>query len=101
LLIAVGLALAGGAALLAGPWLTGLDPTSHVYPAIVWILAIWTAAHVGLGLIMQLYCVTRRAAGRMDARHDIDITNVALYWHFVAITVAVTVVVITGFPLAA
>jgi cytochrome c oxidase subunit I+III len=37
----------------------------------------------------------------MDARHDIDITNVALYWHFVALTVAVTVVVITGFPLAA
>ena len=39
---AVVLAVAGAAALLAGPWLTGLDPTTHVYPAIVWVLVIWT-----------------------------------------------------------
>ena len=51
-----------------------------------------------VGLIMQLYCVARRLAGRMTARHDIDITNVALYWHFVAFTVVITVAVIAGFP---
>ena len=39
------LALAGGGALLAGPWLTGLDPAAHVYAAIVWMLVIWTALH--------------------------------------------------------
>ena len=50
---------------------------------------------------MQLYCVARRLAGRMTARYDIDITNVALYWHFTAITVVVTVAVIAGFPLVA
>ena len=101
LLIAVALATSGGAALLAGPWVTGLDPASHVYPATVWILVIWTASHVVLGLIMQLYCIARRVAGRMTARYDIDISNVALYWHFVAITVAITVAVIAGFPLVA
>jgi len=99
LLIAVVLAVGGGAALIAGPWVTGLNPTRHVYPATVWILVIWTAAHVGVGLIMQLYCLARRFAGRMTARHDIDISNVALYWHFVAVTVAITVAVIAGFPL--
>jgi cytochrome c oxidase subunit I+III len=36
----------------------------------------------------------------MTAYHDIDITNVVLYWHFVAITVLITVAVIAGFPLA-
>jgi cytochrome c oxidase subunit I+III len=93
------LAATGGAALLAGPWLTGLNPKSHVYPAIVWILVVWTVFHVGIGLIMQLYCAMRRLAGKMTAQYDIDITNVALYWHFVAITILITLAVIAGFPL--
>jgi cytochrome c oxidase subunit I+III len=101
LLLAGALASGGGAALIAAPWLTGLDPTTHVYPATVWILVIWTAAQVLVGVIMQLYCVARRAAGRMTARYDIDIGNVALYWHFTALTVAITVAVIAGFPLVA
>ncbi len=94
-------AAAGGAALLAGPWLAGLDPTSHVYPATVWILAGWTALHVALGVIMHLYTIARRAAGRMTARYDIDIRNITLYWHFTALTAFITVAVIAGFPLVA
>jgi cytochrome c oxidase subunit I+III len=93
------LALAGSAALLAGPWLTGLDPETHVYGAIVWTLVIWSAVHALVGIIMHAYCVARRLAGRMTARHDQDIVNVTLYWHFVAFTVFVTVAVIAGFPL--
>ena len=89
----------GGAALLAGPWTAGLDPKSHVYPATVWILVIWTALHAGVGVLMQLYCAARRLAGRMDARHDIDICNVTLYWHFLGITAVATVAVVAGFPL--
>ena len=93
------LAIGGGAALLAGPWVTELDPTSHVYPATVWILVIWTTFQVLIGVIMQLYCIARRVAGRMTARYDIDIHNVALYWHFTGFTAVVTVAVIAGFPL--
>jgi cytochrome c oxidase subunit I+III len=93
------LALAGGAALLVGPHRAGLDPTEHVYPAIVWVLLGWTALHVALGVLMHAYCVARRVAGRMTARFDIDIVNTALYWHFVAITMVVTLAVIAGFPL--
>jgi cytochrome c oxidase subunit I+III len=99
LLAGVGAGAAGCAALLAGPWLTDLDPTAHVYAATVWVLVIWTAAHAGVGLIMQLYCIARRVFGGLDARHDIDIVNVSLYWHFVAATAVVTVAVIAGFPL--
>jgi cytochrome c oxidase subunit I+III len=96
---AVALAAAGGAALLAGPWLSGLDPKSHVYPATVWILVIWTVLHVVVGIIMQLYCLARRIARRMTARHDMEMGNLKLYWHFLALTVAITVLVIAGFPL--
>ncbi len=92
-------ALAGGAALLAAPWLTGLDPASHVYPAMVWALVIWALLHVAVGVLMQLYCIARALAGRLTAEHDIDICNVTLYWHFAMVTVAVTVATIAGFPL--
>jgi cytochrome c oxidase subunit I+III len=101
LLLAMALAIAGIAALAAGPWLTGLDPTNHVYPAAVWILVSWSSVQVVAGVIMQLYCMARKVAGRMTAHYDIDITNVTLYWHFTMFTVAVTVAVIAGFPLAA
>jgi cytochrome c oxidase subunit I+III len=61
----------------------------------------WSAVHLLVGAIMQLYCLARRLAGRMTARHDIDIANVTLYWHFAALTTAVTVAVIALFPLVA
>ncbi|MBW6390620.1 cytochrome c oxidase subunit I [Billgrantia antri] len=93
--------VAGILALLAGPHLNGLDPTRHVYPATVWVLVLWTTIHLGVGLVMQCYCIARRWAGRMTAEHDIDIRNVTLYWHFMAITSGVTVLVIAGFPLLA
>jgi cytochrome c oxidase subunit I+III len=49
-------------------------------------------------VIMQVYCLARRVFGRMTARHDIDITNVALYWHFHAFTAMATVALLAGFP---
>ena len=59
--------LGSAAALLAGPWTTGLDPTSHSYPAIVWALAIWIALHLAVGVIMQAYCLARSWFGTHDA----------------------------------
>ncbi len=98
---AMALGIAGAAALLAGPWLTGLEPTNGVYPAIVWLLACWAGLHVLTGLIMQAYCLASRLAGRMTARHDMDLANTELFWHFAALTALATVAVIAGFPLAA
>jgi cytochrome c oxidase subunit I+III len=95
------LAALGCAALIAGPVVTELDPTRHVYQATVWLLVLWTVVHIVIGVLMQLYCVARRFFGHMNGRFDIDITNVTLYWHFTLLTVAITVLVIAGFPLVA
>lgn len=75
-----------------------MDPTAHVYPAIVWILVIWAAVHGAVGVIMQIYCLARSLAGRMTPRHDMEIRNVALYWHFTLVTALITFGVVGLFP---
>ncbi|QEG01318.1 Cytochrome c oxidase subunit 1 [Stieleria maiorica] len=97
----VTLSLAGVWALLMGPSSHAMDPTSHVYPAIVWVLVLWTALHVVVGIVMQLYCAARRMAGKMTARYDADIVNVTLYWHFIALTSLITWLVVAAFPMVA
>lgn len=99
LVISIVFAVMGAVALIAGPWRTGLDPTRHVYPATVWLLVLWTVFHLAIGMVMNSYCLARRIAGRMTAKHDIDIVNVTLFWHFTALTALITVAVIAGFPL--
>jgi cytochrome c oxidase subunit I+III len=94
---AIGLAVLGSIALLQGP--TGLDPAAHAYGATVWMLVLWTVAHVAVGILMQLYCIARRAFGKMTPTHDMDLDNTVLYWHFAALTAVATVVVVAGFPL--
>ena len=76
-----------------------MQPEVHVYPAIVLVIVIWTVLHVFAGSIMQLYCMARRLAGRMTHRYDADMWNVALFWHFVALTTTLTALVTAGFPL--
>ncbi|WP_179954441.1 cytochrome c oxidase subunit I [Fuerstiella marisgermanici] len=95
------LTIAGMSALMAGPWFSELDPTTHVYPAIVWVLVLWTVTHLAVGTIMQWYCLARRAAGRMTSVYNADMMNVTLYWHFLVLTVVITVATIGGFPLLA
>ncbi len=97
-LCALMLTLLGGAAALAGPLLTQMDPTEHVYPAIVWVLVLWLVSHAAVGVVMQLYCLARSFFGRLTATHDIDLVNVVLYWHFLTITALTTLGVIGLFP---
>lgn len=92
------LALAGAALLLLAPW--HLAPTEHVYPATVWVLALWTALHLVVGVLMQGYCLAGSFAGKLTGAHDIDLRNVVLYWHFAALTMATTLAVIVLAPLA-
>ena len=89
---------AGGLAALAGPWFSGLDPQSHVYPAIVWVLVIWIAVHAALGVVMQLYTLARSLTGRMTPVHDGDVRNITVYQHFLAVSAVVAFLTIGFFP---
>ncbi|MGZ3215275.1 cbb3-type cytochrome c oxidase subunit I [Paracoccus sp. T5] len=85
-------ALAGGAMLVLS--VLHLAPSSHVYPAVVCALVIWTGVHVLVGVLMQLYCLAGTIFGKIDPDHDADLWNVSLYWHFHVLTVLVTAAVI-------
>jgi cytochrome c oxidase subunit I+III len=98
LLLAAVASAGGGLAALAGPWHSGLDPVAHVYPAIVWVLTIWVAAHTALGIIMLLYTLARSFAGRMTPVHDGDVRNVTVYQHFIALSAVTTFPLIAFFP---
>ncbi|RYE51464.1 MAG: cytochrome ubiquinol oxidase subunit I, partial [Hyphomicrobiales bacterium] len=98
LFAALVLTACGALAGLHGPWSLGMDPTRHVYPAIVWVLVLWTAIHAAVGMIMQLYCLARSFAGRLTTRYDMDLHNVVLYWHFMVVTALSTFAVVGLFP---
>lgn len=99
-LVAVGTvaSLYGIYAGLAGPWLSGMDPEAHSYPAIVWTLAIWTVVHSAVAAIMQAYVLAGSIAGRMTPTYDADIRNVTVYMHFLALTAVVAYATIGLFP---
>lgn len=88
-------AAAAGAAWLA---VRDLDPVSHVYPAILWALMVWLVVHLCAGIIMQCYCLAGSLFGKVTPRHDADLRNVTLYWHFVALKVLVTAAVLGLVP---
>ncbi len=67
-----------------------LEPTVHVYPALMWALMVWLVAHSGVGLIMQLYCLAGSLFGKMTPQHDTDLWNVTLFWHFLVLQAVVT-----------
>lgn len=78
--------------------LDGLDPQANVYPAIIWVLVIWTVAHAAVAVVMQLYTLARSLAGKMDPTHDADLRNITVYMHFFALTAIVTYMTIGWFP---
>jgi cytochrome c oxidase subunit I+III len=100
IVLTIALSVAGSAALVAGPWTTNMDPAHHAYDATVWLLVAWTVLHVGVALIMTLFCLVARIGGRITAKYDIDLHNTVLVWHFTLLTALTTVAVIAGFPLA-
>ncbi len=83
------------AASLLGP---GLDPTAHVYPAMMWALAVWIAAHTLVGTIMQFYCLAGSIFGKLTPDYDADLWNVTLYWHFLVLMACVAAAMIGFFP---
>lgn len=98
LVLAPLLVLASGLAGLYGPWAAGLEPTLHVYPALVWLVTGWTVAHSAVGIVMHLYVLARSLAGRLDPVHDAELRNITVFHHFLVLTAIITYAVLGLFP---
>lgn len=82
-------------------WLygTGLEPTEHAYPAIIWTLLLYHLLHVAVAIIMGIYVVVRYWAGRLDRKHNLDLRNTALFWYFTVLQGLIALAVVNFFPL--
>ena len=92
-------AIAAAALTLAPPLLAALEPTDNAYSATVWVLCGWTAAHLLLGAVMQLYAAAHSWFGRTTTENSVVIWNVELYWHFALLTAALSAFITAGFPM--
>lgn len=92
-------ALLGMAALAQACLVSGLDPTRHAFDATCWVLVLWLGAHMLVALIMLGYCFARSRAGILTPRHDADLRNSALYWHFMLATALLVYALLALFPL--
>jgi len=79
---------------------TGLQPTAHAYPAIVWTLLLYQLLHVAVALVMGIYTLVRYWAGRLAPGYDIELRNAALFWHYTVIQGLIVMGVIDLFPRA-
>ncbi len=98
LVAAVVLTIAGAGSLFWALWGAGMDPTEHVYPAIMWVLVVWVLAHSLAGLVMLGFCIAGSIFGRLTPRYDADLWNVTLFWHFLALTAFVTCTMVGAVP---
>jgi cytochrome c oxidase subunit 1/cytochrome c oxidase subunit I+III len=100
LCLAAGPVLAlGGAGLVAWSLLaSGMDPTAHVYPAMMWALTVWIGVHALAGSIMQLYCLAGCWFGKLTPDYDADLWNVTLFWHFAALMIGVAAATVGILP---
>ena len=94
--LALLLTIAGGASLIVS--VLELEPTTHVYPAMMCALVVWISAHLIAGAVMQAYCLAGSVFGKLTPRHDADIWNVTLFWHFLVISIVVTGLMVGLFP---
>ncbi|WP_265499690.1 cytochrome c oxidase subunit I [Paracoccus beibuensis] len=90
LAVAMLAACAGGGVLILALWLPDMDPTAHVYPAMMWALVVWVIVHLIAGVVLQGYCLAGLAFGKITRRYDAPLWNSLLFWHFLCLTVLVT-----------
>ena len=95
---AIAASAAGATLLVLSLTAPGVEPTEHVYPAVLWALVVWTVVHVGAGAIMQGYCLAGSLFGKLTPKYDADIHNVCLYHHFLLGTVLVTAATVGLLP---
>ncbi len=62
---------------------TQFTPRTNGYGSLFFTITGFHRAHVGVGLLMNLWLQWYARRGRFSARRHLPVENVAMYWHFV------------------
>jgi cytochrome c oxidase subunit I+III len=77
-----------------------LAPTAHAYSAIVATLLGFAAAHVGMGILMALWCIARIAAGLLYPGHTMTVQLCCGWWRLTLLSGLLVLLILTGYPYA-
>jgi heme/copper-type cytochrome/quinol oxidase subunit 3 len=77
---------------------SGLDPTVHAYTALVWMMVVWPAAHIALGMIMALFSLTKAAVRPRGLAWSHAVDTTALWWGWSVIQILVSLAIIVFYP---
>lgn len=58
-------------------------PRTNAYGSLFFTITGFHAAHVAVGLLMNVVVQVRAWLGHFDAKRHLAVTNAAMYWHFV------------------
>ncbi len=77
---------------------SGFDPTVHAYTALVWMMVVWPAGHIALGMIMTLFCMSKAAVQPKGLAwaHAVDTT--ALWWGWSVLQTLVSLAIVVFYP---
>ncbi|MCC7124696.1 MAG: cytochrome c oxidase subunit I [Acidobacteria bacterium] len=93
------LAVAGITVLVNALTAMSVAPDASAYAATVWLLALWSIVHAGVGILMHGYCAARVISGRLTRAYDMDIQNTALFWHGTAVMSVIALGTVAAVPL--
>jgi cytochrome c oxidase subunit I+III len=77
---------------------SALDPTVHAYTALVWMMVVWPAGHIALGMIMALFSLTKAAVRPRELAWSHAVDTTALWWGWSVIQSLLSVAIIVFYP---
>jgi cytochrome c oxidase subunit I+III len=76
----------------------GLSPTASGYGAIVHVILFLTGFFATVVVILALFALARRIAGRLDAQRRVTFDNARIFWHYVVVQSLAGLALVHGFP---
>ncbi len=81
---------------LAGQW--HLSPSESAYGAIVYAILSIDGFFIASAVMLALFALARRRAGRLDRERRVSFDNARLFWHYTVAQTLAGLLMVQGFP---
>jgi cytochrome c oxidase subunit I+III len=76
----------------------GLPPTHHAFPAMVWMMALYTQVHLAAAAMLAAFVLARQAAGLVTPHRRMTVMLTLLAWDFAVFTGVASMAVLALWP---